>query len=47
MAVAPRSPQPEGEAPTPGWVYAVGIVLILLALGFVAMHFASGGIPSH
>lgn len=47
MADAPRSPGPGGDAPTPRWVYAVGIVLILLALGFVAMHFASGGIPAH
>jgi hypothetical protein len=31
----------------PAWVYAVGIVVILLVLVFVAMHFAGGGIPIH
>ena len=47
MAEAPHSPQPNGEVQTPRWVIAVGILLILLALGFVAMHLASGGIPRH
>jgi hypothetical protein len=47
MADAPRPPQTHGEVQTPRWVYAVGIVVILLALAFVAMHFAGGGIPSH
>jgi hypothetical protein len=47
MADARRPPGPGDEVPTPRWVYAAGILLILLALGFVAMHFASGGIPQH
>ena len=47
MAEAPRPPETDGEAPTPRWVYAVGIVVILLALGFLAMHLAGGGIPRH
>jgi len=38
---------PDEEAPMPAWVYAVGIVVILLALLLVGMHFAGGGIPSH
>jgi hypothetical protein len=47
VADTPRASGPEGDGPTPRWVYAVGIILILLALGFVAMHFASGGISTH
>lgn len=47
MADAQRSPQTGGEVQTPRWVYVVGIVVILVALGFAAMHLASGGIPSH
>ncbi len=47
MGDAPRSPGPGGEVPTPRWVYAAGTLLILLALGFVVMHVASGGIPQH
>jgi hypothetical protein len=31
----------------PRWVYAAGVVVILLALLFVGMHLAGGGIPSH
>ena len=46
MAEAPTPPQMDRDAPTPRWVYAVGIVVILLALGFAAMHL-SGGVPSH
>jgi hypothetical protein len=37
----------EPDAPTPRWVYATGIVIIVLALAFVAMHLAGGGIPTH
>lgn len=47
MADAPRPRDTEGEARTPRWVYVVGIILILVALAFVAMHLAGGGIPSH
>lgn len=47
MADPPRAPEADGEIQTPRWVYAVGILLILLALGFVAMHLAGGGIPTH
>jgi hypothetical protein len=47
MADAPRSPGPGEEAPMPKWVYAVGIVVILLALLLVGMHLAGGGIPTH
>ena len=39
--------RPPDEAPMPKWVYAVGIVVILIALGFAAMHLGSGGIPQH
>jgi hypothetical protein len=31
----------------PKWVYAVGAVVILLALVFVGLHFAGGGLPQH
>jgi hypothetical protein len=31
----------------PKWVYAAGIVVILLALLLVAMHLSGGGIPNH
>lgn len=47
MADAPRTPGPDQEAPMPKWVYAVGIVVILLVMVFVGMHFAGGGIPTH
>lgn len=47
MADASRPPDTDGEAPTPRWVYAVGVVVIVLALAFVAMHLAGGGIPRH
>lgn len=43
----PRPPRTDEEAPTPRWVYAVGIVVIVGALVFVATHLAGGGIPSH
>jgi hypothetical protein len=43
----PRSPETNDEAPMPKWVYVVGVVVILLAVIFVGMHFAAGGVPSH
>jgi hypothetical protein len=46
MAGSPRSPGPEEDGPTPVWVYGGGLLLIVLALAFVAMHLA-GGVPSH
>jgi len=45
MSEPQRPPEPDREVSTPRWVYAVGIVVILLALGFVAMHLAGGGVP--
>ena len=45
-----ESPLPagaDGEAPMPRWVYIVGILVILGALGFVAVHLGGGGIPQH
>jgi hypothetical protein len=47
MADTPHSPGPDQEAPMPKWVYAAGIVVILLALVLVGMHLAGGGIPIH
>lgn len=44
---APQSPRADEEVPMPRWVYAVGAIVILAALIFVGMHFASGGIPQH
>ena len=41
-----RPPEPE-EAPMPAWVYAFGIAVILIALVFVGLHLAGGGIPQH
>jgi hypothetical protein len=41
-----RPPESE-EAPMPAWVYAVGALIILVALAFVALHFAGGGLPQH
>jgi hypothetical protein len=46
MAHRPRSPETDDEAPTPRWVYAVGIVVILLVMLLIGTHF-SGGVPSH
>lgn len=46
MEGPPRSRGPEEDGPRPAWVYAGGILLIVLALGFVAMHLA-GGVPTH
>jgi hypothetical protein len=40
--------EPEGDvAPTPRWVYAVGGLVILFAIAFVAMHLSSGGFVPH
>jgi hypothetical protein len=39
-------PGPEEDAPTPAWLYVGGIVVIIIALAFAAMHLA-GGVPSH
>lgn len=47
MAEAPRPPRTDDEAPMPRWVYALGLVVVLVAVGFVVMHLAGGGIPSH
>ena len=47
MAETPRPPGGDGEAPMPKWVYAVGILVIFVALAFVAMHLGGGGIPEH
>jgi hypothetical protein len=47
MAEPPRLPSTDEEAPMPRWVYAVGIAVVLMALVFVGMHLASGGIPQH
>ncbi len=46
MAEPPRPSRPDEDVPTPAWVYVSGIVVIVVALAFVAMHLA-GGVPSH
>ncbi len=46
MAERSRGPGPEEDAPTPAWLYVGGILVIIIALAFVAMHL-SGGVPSH
>jgi hypothetical protein len=46
MTGSSRSPEAGDDAPTPAWVYVGGILLIVIALAFVAMHLA-GGVPSH
>lgn len=43
-------PQPGDEGPderTPRWVYAFGIVALLLVLLFAALHLAGGGFRPH
>jgi hypothetical protein len=48
MADEPGVPEPNGEAPTPKWVYyAVGIVVILVALLIGGMHLSGGITPPH
>lgn len=47
MADTPRPPAADEEAPMPRWVYLVGILVIIGALAFVAMHLGGGGIPQH
>lgn len=47
MAESPQHAGEVGEAPMPKWVYAVGILVTLVALAFVAMHLGGGGIPQH
>lgn len=32
---------------TPRWVYAFGILIAVLVLGFVALHLMGGGFPAH
>src|SRR5688572_14765314 len=44
--MAEDRPPADLEAPMPRWVYIVGVLVILGALVFVAMHLGSGGIPS-
>jgi hypothetical protein len=46
MAEPPRSSGPDEDVSTPAWVYVGGILLVVAALAFVAMHLA-GGVPSH
>lgn len=46
MSEPSRDAGPDEDVPTPRWVYLAGIVVIVTALAFVAMHL-SGGIPSH
>src|SRR6266498_1725562 len=37
-----RGPGPEDDAPTPAWLYVGGILVIIIALAFVAMHLSGG-----
>jgi len=36
--------EPEG---TPGWVWAFGIVIAVVVVGFLALHLMGGGFPAH
>ena len=52
MADPPPGPRPEDQTDddtegTPRWVYAFGILLALLVIGFVALHLLGGGFPAH
>jgi hypothetical protein len=38
---------PEPTSGTPSWAYATAIVVVVLAVAFVVMHLASGGIVGH
>jgi hypothetical protein len=44
---SPRGPDSDEDAPMPPWVYAAGIVVVILAVAFVVTHLAGGGFPAH
>ena len=41
------NPETEDGRGTPRWVYYFGAALLLLALAFVALHLAGGGMGGH
>jgi len=52
MTDRPPHPAPHGDtdddsAGTPRWVYAFGILIAVLVLGFAALHLLGGGFPAH
>ncbi|HEV8534319.1 MAG TPA: hypothetical protein VGR87_01160 [Candidatus Limnocylindria bacterium] len=47
MTESPRGPDSDEDAPMPPWVYAAGIVVVILAVAFVVTHLAGGGFPAH
>jgi len=52
MTDRPPHPAPQGDtdddsAGMPRWVYAFGILIAVLVLGFVALHLMGGGFPAH
>jgi hypothetical protein len=44
-----RVPTEDDEEPegTPRWVWAFGIILAVLVVGFLALHLMGGGFPAH
>jgi hypothetical protein len=47
MVDPPPYPDAAGEAGTPRWVKVFGIIAIILALVFVIVHLAGGGLGGH
>lgn len=52
MTDRPPDPAPDGDTDddsggTPPWVYAFGILIAVLVLGFIALHLLGGGFPAH
>lgn len=43
---APAEDEDEAEG-TPRWVYAFGILIVALLIGFTALHLLGGGFPTH
>jgi len=41
------SRDPDQSAGTPRWAYATAIAVVVLAVAFVVMHLAGGGVVGH
>jgi hypothetical protein len=44
---APTDDADDDDEGTPRWVWAFGIIIAVLVLGFVVLHLMGGGFPAH
>ena len=47
MTADREPPASEGAPPTPRWVKAFGVVIVILVLAFIVMHLTGNSLANH